>query len=71
MVQAVVRVQKNKNITLPNGILMKPGELIDPSQTYFWTKEWRTGEQEVENERRHGKTKRFRSMKALVRDLDR
>lgn len=92
MVQAVVKVQKNKNITLPlwviqrfrvhpgdfvqleerrDGILMKPGKLIDSSQAYFWTKEWQREEQEVQKERQQGKVKRFRSMKALVKDLDR
>ena len=92
MVRFVVKVQKNKNITLPlwvlkrfhvgpgdfvqlqetrAGILLKPGKLVDPSQSYFWTKEWQTGELEVEMERRHGKVKRFKSMKALVKDLDR
>ncbi len=91
MVQSIVKLQKNKNITLPmwlirrfriaagdfvrlqetrEGILLKPGKLIDPSQAYFWTKEWQQGEREVEEERRQGKVKRFRSMKALVKDLD-
>ena len=92
MVQSVIRVQKNKNVTLPmwvirrfhvgpgdflqlretrDGILLKPGRLVDPSQTYFWTKEWQLGEQKVERERQRGKVKRFRSMRELVRDLDR
>ena len=92
MVQSVIRVQKNKNVTLPmwvirrfhvgpgdflqlretrDGILLKPGRLVDPSQAYFWTKEWQLGEQGVERERQRGKVKRFRSMKALVKDLDR
>ena len=92
MVQAIVKVQKNKNITLPmwvirrfrvhpgdfvqlqetrQGILMKPGKLVDPSQAYFWTKEWQAEEIEIEKERRQGKVKRFRSMKALIRDLGR
>ena len=92
MVQSIVRLQKNKNITLPmwlirrfhigpgdfmclqetrKGILLKPGKLIDPSQTYFWTKEWQAGEQEVEQQRRQGRGKRFHSMKELVKDLDR
>lgn len=92
MVMSIVKLQKNKNITLPTwlirrfriapgdfvqiqesrrGILMKPGKLVDPSQAYFWTKEWQEGEQQVEEERRRGKVKRFRSMKELVKDLDR
>ncbi len=92
MVQAVVKVQKNKNITLPmwvmrrfrvapgdfvqlqetrQGILMRPGRLVDPAQAYFWTKEWQAEEMKIEKERRQGKVKRFRSMKALIRDLGR
>ncbi len=92
MVQFIVKVQKNKNITLPtwvlrhfrvgpgdfvqlqetrHGLLMKPGKLIDPSQTYFWTKEWQAGELEVEQERWRGSLKRFKSMRGLVKDLDR
>jgi len=92
MVQSLVKLQKNKNITLPTwmirrfrvtagdflqlqetrqGVLVKPGKVIDPSQAYFWTKEWQAGEREVEEQRRQGKVKRFRSMKALVRNLDR
>ena len=46
-------------------------KLIDPSQAYFWTKEWQEGEGQVEQGRKQGKVKRFRSMKALVEDLDR
>ena len=92
MVYSIVKLQKNKNVTLPTwlirlfrigpgdflrleetrqGILLKPRKLIDPSQAYFWTKEWQEGEREVEQGRRKGKGKRFRSMKALVKDLDR
>ena len=61
MNQAVLKIQKNKNITLPvwlfkkfhvmlgdyvrieetkHGILLKPAKLVDPSQAYFWTREW-------------------------------
>jgi len=92
MVQAIVKVQKNKNITLPmwvirrfrvhagdfvqleqrrDGVLMRPGKLVDPSQAYFWTKEWQAEEIKVEKERQRGKVKKFRSMKALIRDLGR
>lgn len=91
MVRSIIKLQKNKNITLPmwllrhfhigpgdfvrleetpEGILLKPGKWIDPSQAYFWTKEWQAGEREVEEERRQGKVKRFRSVKDLIRDLD-
>ncbi len=89
---SIVKLQKNKNVTLPtwlirrfhiapgdflriqevrDGVLLMPGKMIDPSQSYFWTKEWQEGERKVEEERRQGKVKRFRSMKEMVKDLDR
>ena len=92
MAEGLVKVQKNKNITLPtwlmhrfhvgvgdfvrledtaDGVLMKPAKLVDPSQAYFWTKEWQAGEQEAEEDIRAGRVKKFRSVKALVRDLRR
>ncbi len=92
MTRAVVKVQKNKNITLPvwllnrfhvsvgdfvrleetrDGVLLKPAKLIDPSQAYFWTKEWQAGEQEVEEDLRKGRVKAFKSVKELMRDLQR
>ena len=92
MPAAVVKVQKNKNITLPvwllnrfhvsvgdfvrleaakDGVLMKPAKLIDPSQAYFWTKEWQAGEREAEGDIRKGRVKRFKSVKELMTDLRR
>ena len=90
MARAVVRVQKNKNITLPmwlmsrfhvsvgdfvrleetkEGVLMKPAKLIDPSQAYFWTKEWQAGEREAQEDIEKGHVKKFKSVKELMRDL--
>lgn len=90
MTDVVVKVQKNKNITLPtwlirrfhlvvgdflrlqetkDGVLIKPAKLVDPSQTYFWTKEWQAGEREAEEDIRKGRIKKFKSVKALMDDL--
>jgi bifunctional DNA-binding transcriptional regulator/antitoxin component of YhaV-PrlF toxin-antitoxin module len=90
MARAIVKVQKNKNITLPmwlmrrfhvgigdfvrleetkNGVMLKPAKLIDPSQGYFWTKEWQAGEREAEEDIRRGKVKGFKSVKDLMSDL--
>jgi len=90
MAQVVVKVQKNKNITLPlwvirrfhveegdfvrleetkEGVLLKPAKLIDPSQAYFWTKEWQAGEQEAQEDIRKGRIKKFKSVKELMEDL--
>ena len=90
MAGIVVKVQKNKNITLPtwliqrfhlvvgdfvrlqetkDGVLMKPAKLVDPSQAYFWTREWQAGEQEAEEDIRKGRIKKFKSVKELMDDL--
>ena len=90
MARAIVKVQKNKNITLPtwlirrfhvgvgdfvrleetkSGVLLKPAKLIDPSQAYFWTKEWQAGERDAEQDIRKGRVKALKSVKELMRDL--
>ena len=90
MTRTILKVQKNKNITLPmwvmnrfhvevgdfvrveetkHGILLKPAKLIDPSQAYFWTKEWQAGEREAEEDIRHGRVKAFKNVKELLKDL--
>ena len=92
MVNLLVKVQKNKNITLPTavmarfhvgvgdyirlqetkeGVLLKPAKLIDPSQAYFWTKEWQAGEREAADDVRKGRVKAFPNVKALMKDLKR
>ena len=92
MAEIVVKVQKNKNITLPtwliqrfhlvvgdfvrlqetkDGVLMKPAKFVDPSQAYFWTREWQAGEQEAEEDIRKGRIKKFKSVKELMDDLRR
>lgn len=90
MPRTIVKIQKNKNITLPmwlmsrfhvtagdfvrleetrDGVVLKPAKLIDPSQAYFWTKEWRAGEREAEEDIRKGRVKAFKNVKELLRDL--
>lgn len=91
MAKAILKVQKNKNVTLPtwlmsrfhlsagdfvrleetkDGVLLKPAKLVDPSQAYFWTKEWQAGEREAEEDIRKGRVKAFKSVKALLDDLN-
>jgi len=92
MAAMLVKVQKNKNITLPQalfarlhigvgdfvrleetkqGVLLKPAKLVDPSQAYFWTKEWQAGEREAEQDIRKGRIKAAPSVKALLKELER
>ena len=91
MARTIVKVQKNKNITLPmwlinrfhvsigdfirleetkDGVLIKPAQLIDASQAYFWTKEWQSGERETEEDIHKGRVKKFKSIKELMTDLE-
>ena len=90
MAESILKVQKNKNITLPawlmkrfhvsagdfvkleetdDGVLLKPAKLVDPSQAYFWTKEWQSGEREAEDDIRKGRVRKFKSLKGLMKDL--
>jgi len=92
MAQHIMKIQKNKNITLPawilrefrvapgdyvqlevtkQGVLLKPAKLVDPSQAYFWTKDWQKGEAEVQKEIRKGRVKKARTVKGLIKDLRR
>ena len=50
-------------------MLIKPAKLVDPSQSYFWTKEWQAGEREAEQDIRKGRVKKFKSVKELMDDL--
>jgi bifunctional DNA-binding transcriptional regulator/antitoxin component of YhaV-PrlF toxin-antitoxin module len=92
MAEAILKVQKNKNITLPlwlmrrfhvgvgdfvrieetkDGVLLHPAKLVDPSQAYFWTKEWQAGEREAEEDIRKGRVKKFKNARSLIDDLGR
>lgn len=74
-------MQKNKNITLPLWVMrrfhmsagdfirLKPANLVDPSQAYFWTKEWQDGEREAEEDIRKGRIRGFNGVKELMKDL--
>lgn len=51
-------------------IIIVPKKTIDAEQSWFWTKEWQGGEKETEHDLRTGKVKKFKSMKGLIKDLD-
>lgn len=55
----------------PDEIVLRRKSLVDASQAYFWTEGWQRGEREAQVDIRRGRTKRFRSAKALVADLKR
>ena len=53
-----------------NGLLLKAKQVIDKSQTYFWTAEWQQGEQEAQAEIDAGRLPAFESVAALITELD-
>lgn len=60
-----IRIEKTKN-----GVLLKPVKTIDPSQAYFWTKEWQKGEREVDEEIRKGRIHKIKSVEDLIKGLN-
>lgn len=42
----------------------------EPSQAYFWTKEWQEGEREAEVDIKAGRVKTFNSLEDFFKDLN-
>lgn len=55
--------------TREEGILIKPKEIIDKSQSWFWSKEWQKGEKEADRDIKLGRTKTFDSVDDLLAEL--
>ncbi len=51
------------------GILLKPKELVDKSQAYFWTKEWQEAEKKVDKHFKSRRFKTFESVEDFLKDL--
>jgi len=58
-------------VRAPDEIVLRKQSVVDASQAYFWTDEWRRGEREAQEDIRRRRVKRFRSAKALISDLKR
>jgi len=43
------------------GILLRPQELIDATQAWFWSPEWQAGEREADTDRAAGRIESFSS----------
>ena len=52
-------------------IILRPQVHIPRDQAWFWTKEWQKGELEAEADIRAGRVSKTRSLKELLRRLDR
>jgi len=52
-------------------IILRPQVHIPRDQAWFWTKEWQKGELEAEADIQAGRVSKTRSLKELLRRLDR
>jgi AbrB family looped-hinge helix DNA binding protein len=53
-----------------DGLVLKAKQVIDKTQTYFWTADWQRAEREAQAELDTGQGRRFDSVEALIADLD-
>ena len=52
------------------GLLVKPMEVIDRNQAWFWSKEWQENEKKVEEDFRKGKAVESKNLKTFLKELD-
>jgi AbrB family looped-hinge helix DNA binding protein len=52
-------------------IVIKPQTMVDEGQAWFWSKQWQEGEKEVEQAKRKGHTRAFKSVKEMRRHFER
>jgi antitoxin MazE len=50
--------------------VLMPKKLVDKGQAYFWTKRWREGEREADEDIKAGRVRTFGSVEELIKDLD-
>ena len=58
-------------VTANEDIVLRRRRLVDAGQAYFWTDSWQKGEREAQADIRAGRTKRFKTAKGLIADLER
>ena len=51
-------------------IVLTPKKLVDASQAYFWTEEWKEGERKADEDIKAGRVKRFKSSADAVKYLE-
>lgn len=52
-----------------DGILLRPKKLVDPSQAYFWTKEWQKDEIKAENDIKKSRVSKTKNISELIKKL--
>lgn len=51
-------------------LVLSPKQLIDKSQTYFWSASWQEGEREADDDLRTGRVQSFETVDDLFAELD-
>jgi antitoxin MazE len=51
-------------------LVLKPQQLIDKDQAWFWTEEWQDAEREAQEDLHAGHTQAFDTLDGLLVDLD-
>ena len=68
-----MKLQQGDNLDVivdDDKIIIKPVLVIDRSQTWFWSKEWQAMEKEADEDIKHGRVQKARSVKELIEKLD-
>ena len=55
---------------VPEGILLRPGKVIDATQAWFWETGWQRGEREGADDLRAGRSTVFESSDDFLASLD-
>ena len=50
-------------------LVLRPQQLVDRSQAWFWTPEWQAAEREADRDVAEGRLRRFETMEELIADL--
>ena len=51
-------------------VVLKPKALVDEGQAWFWTRQWQAGERSVEEDKRKGRVKKFKSVQEAKRHFE-
>jgi AbrB family looped-hinge helix DNA binding protein len=54
-----------------DGILLRPVEMVDRAQAWFWSGRWQAEERNVEEDIHKGRLKTSKNVEGFLKDLDR
>ncbi len=72
-IRQAARLEENTPVYVTitdQGILLRPGKVIDASQAWFWTERWQQMEREADESFAAGRHKTFDDAESFLADLD-